>query len=109
MLDQVTCFTKNKRGLVNGYVVIVDGAAWHQETVADEFENLTLVKLPPYSPELNPIEQVWQWMRQNELANRCFSGYENIVNECSRAWNTFRSDIKNVQSLCKREWFTMGI
>ncbi len=38
-------------------VVIVDGAAWHQESVADEFANLTLIKLPPYSPALNPIEQ----------------------------------------------------
>ena len=57
-------------------VIIVDGASWHQEYLGDEFENLTIIKLPPYSPELNPIEQVWQWLRQNELANRCFKGYD---------------------------------
>jgi len=44
-------------------VIIADGAAWHQEYLADQFENITIIKLPPYSPELNPIEQVWQWLR----------------------------------------------
>jgi len=39
-------------------VIIADGAAWHQEYLADQFENITIIKLPPYSPELNPIEQV---------------------------------------------------
>ncbi|BDQ65599.1 hypothetical protein NUITMVS2_14110 [Shewanella xiamenensis] len=53
-------------------LVIMDGAGWHQQDLADDFDNLTLLKLPPYSPELNPIEQVWQWLRQNVLANRCF-------------------------------------
>lgn len=70
-------------------LVIMDGAGWHQQDLADDFDNLTLLKLPPYSPELNPIEQVWQWLRQNVLANRCFSGYDDIVEQCSIAWNTF--------------------
>lgn len=61
-------------------LVIMDGAGWHQQDLADDFDNLTLLKLPPYSPELNPIEQVWQWLRQNVLANRCFSGYDVLLN-----------------------------
>ena len=80
-------------------VIIVDGAAWHQEYIAEEFSNITLIKLPPYSPELNPIEQVCSWLRQNELANRCFNGYEDIVNACSRAWNSFVSNLDRVQKL----------
>ena len=56
-------------------VIIVDGAAWHQSHLADKFESLSIIKLPPYSPKLNPIEQVWQWLSLNELANRCFKGY----------------------------------
>jgi len=48
-------------------VIIVDGAGSHQEYLADEFNNITIIKLPAYSPELNPVEQVWQWIRQNEL------------------------------------------
>lgn len=64
-------------------VIVVDGAAWHQEYLADKFDNLSIIKLPPYSPELNPIEQVWLRLRlrlrQNELTNRCFAGYENAI------------------------------
>ena len=85
-------------------VVVMDGAGWHQKQTVDEFDNVTIIKLPPYSPELNPIEQVWQWLRQNELANRCFQGYEDIVEQCSRAWNNFIGDIERVKSLCTRDW-----
>lgn len=89
-------------------VIIVDGAGWHQEYLADNFENITIIKLPPYSPELNPIEQVWQWLRPNELANRCFDGFDDIVNECSRAWNSFISDAERVKKLCSRDWIEVG-
>ncbi|NMR27251.1 hypothetical protein HH219_17210 [Pseudoalteromonas sp. NEC-BIFX-2020_015] len=51
------------------------------------FNNITLIKLPPYSPELNPMEQVWSWLRQHCLSNRVFSGYEEIVEQVSQAWN----------------------
>jgi len=89
-------------------VIVVDGAAWHQAYLADKFDNLSIIKLPPYSPELNPIEQVWQWLRQNELSNRCFEGYDDIVNECSRAWNVFISDASRVIKLCSRDWIKVG-
>ena len=85
-------------------VVIMDGASWHQEYLDDSFDNLSIIRLPPYSPELNPIEQVWSWLRQNEIANRCFTDYEDIVGKCSRAWNSFRADTNRVLSLCKRDW-----
>ena len=63
-----------------------------------------MIKLPAYSPELDPIEQVWQWLRQNELANKCFKDYNDIVESCSNAWNSFRSDTKRVKNLCFRDW-----
>ncbi len=85
-------------------VVIMDQASWHQQHLANEFDNLTIIHIPPYSPELNPIEQVWSWLRQNELANRCFSGYEDIVDSCSDAWNRFCEDKNRVISLCFRAW-----
>ena len=44
-------------------LVIMDGAGWHTEDIASVFNNLSIIKLPPYSPELNPIEQVWSWLR----------------------------------------------
>ena len=85
-------------------VVVMDGAGWHTQELADELDNLSLIKIPPYSPELNPIEQVWQWLRQNELANRCFKGYDDIVNSCSDAWNNFVACRERVKKLCSREW-----
>jgi transposase len=85
-------------------VVIMDGASWHQEYLDEAFSNLSIIHIPPYSPELNPIEQVWSWMRQNEIANRSFTSYEDIVDKCAIAWNNFRSDIDRVISLCSRSW-----
>ncbi|MBO2660863.1 transposase [Shewanella algae] len=71
------------------------------------FSNLTLIKLPAYSPELNPMEQVWQWLRQHCLSNRVFDCYEQIVEQVSRAWNTFIEDTGRVKSLCFRDWMNL--
>ncbi|HDZ9249031.1 TPA: transposase [Vibrio cholerae] len=72
-------------------VIIMDQASWHQSYLADEFKNLTIIYIPPYSPELNPIEQVWSWLQQHEIANRCFDSYEDIVDKLCNAWNRFCS------------------
>ncbi|MBO2601924.1 transposase [Shewanella algae] len=88
-------------------VVIVDGAGWHTMDTAMPFSNLTLIKLPAYSPELNPMEQVWQWLRQHCLSNRVFDCYEQIVEQVSRAWNTFVEDTGRVKSLCSRDWINL--
>ncbi len=90
-------------------VIIMDGAGWHGEELAEDFKNLSIIKLPPYSPELNPIEQVWSWLRQHHLANRCFNGYEAIVDAVSDAWNDFVSDSKRVMKMCTRDWMNMTI
>jgi hypothetical protein len=85
-------------------VVIMDGASWHQEYLDQDFPNLSIIHIPPYSPELNPIEQVWSWLRQNEIANRSFADYEDIVDKCSIAWNNFVANTERVLSLCRRDW-----
>ncbi|WP_277869173.1 MULTISPECIES: IS630 family transposase, partial [unclassified Vibrio] len=88
-------------------VVIMDQASWHQSYLADEFENLTIIHIPPYSPELNSIEQVWSWLRQNEVANRCFENYDDIVETLCGAWNRFCEDKSRVISLCFRDWLNL--
>jgi transposase len=61
-------------------VVTLDGAGWHQTGGRLRLpENLSLLKLPPYSPELNPTENIWQFLRQNQLSNRVFNSYDDIV------------------------------
>ena len=85
-------------------VVIMDGAGWHTDDIAAEFENVSIIKLPPYSPELNSIEQVWSWMRQHFLANRVFTDNEDIVDSVCEAWNIFTESAERVTRMCSREW-----
>jgi transposase len=79
-------------------------AGWHQASLVEYISNVSILKLPPYSPELNPTEQVWSLLRQHHLANRCFSGYDDIVEACSIAWIDFVSDAKRVTKMCSRDW-----
>ena len=103
-LQQISQRTKPGRHAL----VVMDGAGWHQEALSQPFSNLSIIKIPPYSPELNPMEQVWSWLRQHHLANRCFKGYEDIVETCSRAWNDFISESSRVISMCTRQWAQVG-
>ena len=103
-LEQISAKTKPGRHAV----VIMDGAGWHQASLVEDISNVSILKLPPYSPELNPIEQVWSWLRQHHLANRCFSGYDDIVDASSIAWNDFVSDAKRVTKMCSRDWLEVG-
>ena len=88
-------------------VVVVDGAGWHTPDTASLFPNISLIKLPPYSPELNSMEQVWQWLRQHCLSNRVFNNYEDIVEQVSLAWNRFINDVERVKKLCVRNWIKL--
>ena len=69
-------------------VLTLDGAGWHR--IGKRLvlpDNVGLLHLPPYSPELNPVENIWEFLRQNELSNRVFETYEAIVDACCVAWN----------------------
>lgn len=85
-------------------VLVCDRASWHRSKSLQVPDNITLLLLPPYSPELNPVEQVWQSLRQGFWANRVFSDYEDIVESICAAWNIFAKDTKRVSSLCSRKW-----
>lgn len=102
-LKQISAVTQEARHAV----VIMDGAGWHTEDIADKFENISLIKLPPYSPELNPIEQVWSWLRQHCLANQSFTDYGDIVDKVCMAWNLFLTSPQRVSKMCSREWINL--
>ncbi|AOV88903.1 transposase [Vibrio parahaemolyticus] len=61
-------------------VVVMDGAGWHTEKLPMTL-NVSVIKLSPYSPELNPIEQVWRWLRQRDLSNQSFMDYDDIISK----------------------------
>jgi transposase len=85
-------------------VVVADRAAWHMTEKLLVPANLSILPLPPYSPELNPVEQVWQQLRQSDWANRCFTNYDHIVDVCCQAWNRFSSQPDTIRNLCTRKW-----
>lgn len=85
-------------------LVIMDRAGWHSNKLEVHFDNLSIMHLPPYSPELNPIEQVWAWLRSNDLSNRVFKDYDDIIEQVSEGWNNFRNQVSQVKSLCSRKW-----
>ena len=64
------------------WTTVLDGAGWHISKSLIVPDNITLMPLPPYSPELNPVENLWQYLRQNHLANRVFDSYDDIVDAC---------------------------
>jgi len=68
-------------------VLFVDQAGWRVTAKLQAPENMTLVPLPSKSPELNPVENIWQYMRDNRLSNRIFNSYDDIVDHCCFSWN----------------------
>lgn len=89
-------------------VLIADQASWHKTSKLKKSKNLSFVFLPPYSPELNPIEQVWQNVKQRWLANRCFKDYNDILKAASNAWKNFISVPGAIKQLCSRSWATLA-
>ena len=89
-------------------VLVCDGAGWHQ--ASDRLTvpaNITLLHLPPYAPELNPVENVWEYLRGNQLSLRLWNSYDAIVDACCSAWNAFIADAARVASVTKRDWATV--
>ncbi len=83
-------------------LLILDGAGWHGSAALVVPDNLSLLNLPPYSPELNPVENVWAYLRANKLAISVFESYNDIVDACCNAWNFFANDPKAIASITSR-------
>ena len=84
--------------------LIIDNAGWH--TAADLIvpRNITLIPLPPYAPELNAMEQVWEWMKSHFLYNQSYADYEDIVDKLAYAWNQVSGNADLIKSIIHREW-----
>ncbi len=90
-------------------VVVLDKAGWHKTGGRLRVpETISLVHLPPYSPELNPVENVWQYLRQNQLANRVYEDYDAIVTACCEAWNALMADPERIRSITTRKWASVS-
>jgi len=85
-------------------VIVLDRAAWHTTNKLNIFPNIRFLRLPTASPELNPVEQVWQQLRDNSLANRSYKDYVEIEKSCCDAWTAYVGCEGAITSLCSRQW-----
>ena len=85
-------------------VVLLDQAGWHTSAKLKVPANISLLPLPPKSPELNPTENVWQYMRDNWLSNRVFTSGCHIVDLCCDAWNKLVDQPWTIMSIGLRQW-----
>jgi transposase len=84
--------------------LLMDQAGWHLSKKLTVPVNITILPLPPKCPELNPAENVWQFMRDNWLSNRIFTCYDNVVDHCCDARNKLEAQPWRIMSLGLRGW-----
>jgi len=85
-------------------VLVLDQAGWHTSPKLRVPDNISLLPLPPYAPELNPVEQVWAYLRANFLSHRVWNSYEVIVDACCHAWNKLMNMPERLASITRRTW-----
>jgi len=83
-------------------VLVLDQAGWHIAKDLQVPSNITLLYLPPYSPELNPIERLWAYMKSHYLSNRAYANYKEIFDAAATAWNKIRKS--QFRSICNVSW-----
>jgi len=85
-------------------VVLMDRAPWHSTDKLEVPNNITILLLPSRSPELNPVENIWQYLRQTWLSTKVFENYDAILNAGSQAWNRLMDDPETIMSIGMRDW-----
>jgi hypothetical protein len=89
-------------------VLLLDRAGWHTTGRLAVPRNMTLILLPSRAPELNPVENVWQSLRQNWLSNRIFDTYEDILEAACDAWRKLIAQPETITSIGTRQWALIG-
>lgn len=88
-------------------VLVLDNAGWHVARALRIPDNITLLFLPAYSPELNPVERLWAWLRGHQLSNRVYADYDELLRETDRAWLTLSEP--TLRSVCACPWIERAI
>lgn len=85
-------------------LLILDGAGWHSSPKLVVPENIVLMPLPPYAPELNPVENIWDYLRSNFLSHCVWETYDAILDACCNAWNALMAKSEVITSIGTRDW-----
>lgn len=85
-------------GPMDHAVLIMDQAGWHRARKLVVPENITILHLPPYSPELNPVERLWAYLRRHYLSNRAYEDYQHLLDAGAAAWQQLTPHV--LRSVC---------
>ncbi len=103
-LDEISLYVARKAHAV----VLMDRAGWHRAGKLNIPKNITIILLPSRSPELNPVENIWQYLRANYLSNRVFEDYDAIIDAGCDAWNKLIDQPHMISSIGMRQWAHIG-
>lgn len=85
-------------------VLIWDGAGYHRSGELRCPPNVTLISLPPYSPELNPVENLWHYLRSHHWSNRMYATVDNLYDAAQSAWQASCLTPSRIQTVCRAEY-----
>jgi len=95
-------FISEQAGSDAHVILVLDQAGWHVAKALKVPDNISLLYLPAYSPELNAIERLWGHLKSHYLSNRAFTGYDDLLNSCRDAWNRIAPE--QFRSVCQTKW-----
>lgn len=87
-------------------ILVLDNAGWHTSPRLRVPTNITLLFLPPYSPELNPVERLWAYMKSHYLSNRAYADYAALLEAGGAAYRALTPE--RLRSICATSWLTPG-
>lgn len=90
-------------------IMVVDGAGWHKNQTLVLPPNLRLLFLPPYSPELNPVEHLWDELREKNFHNRAFDSLDALEDTLVSGLRTLELDQHRVKGICQWEWIISAL
>jgi hypothetical protein len=85
-------------------LLILDGAGWHRSPNLALPDNIALLPLPAYAPELNPVENIWEFLRGNFLSHRVYDDYDAVLRACAEAWKALIKRPETITSIATRPW-----
>ena len=85
-------------------LLVCDGAAWHKSNGLKKPSNIHIAHIPPYTPEMNPIEQIWAELRKRGFRNEIFGTLADVVDRLCETINGLSAE--TIQSITGRQWIT---
>ena len=106
-IDTVNAFFRQFENEVDSNIhvfLVWDQAGFHMSQKVEIPKNVTIIPLPPYSPQLNPIEKLWQYLRQHYWSNRIYEGYDHLRQAANDAWQKVCLNPSQIKSICRTKY-----